>query len=66
MAATLARAGIRDLRDLLLFFPRRLQDVLVLDAPGPEALDRLVRLPGRVDHVRLAWLRGPVRRRRRI
>lgn len=57
LAATLARAHLHDLRDLLFFFPRRMQEVREIESPGAEALEQLVRIPGRVDHTRLAWLK---------
>ena len=58
LAATLAGSNIHDLRDLLWFFPRRMQEVRDIDAPDPEASGQLVRVPGRVDHTSLAWLPG--------
>ncbi|MHC4077477.1 MAG: ATP-dependent DNA helicase RecG [Planctomycetota bacterium] len=58
LAATLACSHIHDLRDLLWFFPRRMQQVREIQFPDPAAQEQLVRVPGRVDHVRLAWLPG--------
>jgi ATP-dependent DNA helicase RecG len=58
VAARLAAAGIRALRDLLLFFPRRYRGLVELAAPDERALGQLVRLRGTVRGARLQWLPG--------
>ena len=58
LAATLARSGLRNLRDLLLFFPRRAVLVRHLEIPREDAVGELVRVSGRVQDTRLTWLRG--------
>jgi ATP-dependent DNA helicase RecG len=58
LAATLRRAGLAKVRDLLLSFPRRLAEVTEIDSPDAESLHRLVRIRGRVKGTRLTWLPG--------
>lgn len=54
----LAAAGIATLADLVMFFPRRHDEVAELAAPTDAMLGQLVRLQGRVFQSKLAWLPG--------
>ncbi|MBK8098680.1 MAG: DEAD/DEAH box helicase [Planctomycetes bacterium] len=58
VARRLAAAGLRTLRDLLQFFPRRYRPLRELIAPVADAVGTLVRLQGTVRSVRSAWLPG--------
>ena len=50
--------GLVTVRDLLLCFPRRHQEVLELAVPHRSGLGRLVRLVGRAERASLQWLPG--------
>jgi len=54
----LAAVGLRTVLDLVQFFPRRYRPLRELAAPDEAAVGELVRLRGRVQSVRRAWLPG--------
>lgn len=57
-AEKLAAQGLRTVRDLLHFFPRRYRELHVIDRPDAALQGMLVRLCGTVRVVRSAWLPG--------
>ena len=54
----LAAVGLCTVLDLVQFFPRRYRPLRELDAPDQAAVGELVRLRGRVQSARRAWLPG--------
>ena len=51
-------AGLRTIRDLVTCFPRRLREVVEIEDPSDETLDKLVRMTVTVGPTRSVWLRG--------